>query len=152
MNEEAGQSARSSSEVVAARRDLDLAREDFELRVRDVARAGRRAWKTVRGRARPLVIAGAVVVGALLLIRILRPPSRERRSDRWRPPGEPSLLERALRSAARAMVQTVVSTLGRRVAEGLVSARVSTHDTERVARPRNHPSETALVPTEGKNT
>ena len=100
-------------EVLSARHEVELARADLEVRLRDVGRAGSRIWARVGRRARPFLIGGAVAVGALILIQVVRSASRARRSGSFLPPRGPSLLRMAvgsvfgivMRSATKALVR-----------------------------------------------
>ena len=59
-------------EIVSARHEVELARAELEVRLRDVGRVGSRMWARAGRRARPILIGGAVVVGALLNVVALR--------------------------------------------------------------------------------
>jgi hypothetical protein len=99
--------------VVAARHEVELAKAELEIRLRDVGQAGRLLWARVGRQARPILIGGAIAVGALLLIRALRPRARPR--SEWQPPGRPSLLRAAVGSALGVMARTVATEFARRI-------------------------------------
>src|SRR5688572_3303891 len=101
--------------VVAARHEVELAKAELEIRLRDVGQAGRLLWARVGRRARPVLIGGAIAVGALLLIRAFRSAPRARPRSEWRPPGGPSLLRAAVGSALGVMARTVATEFARRL-------------------------------------
>jgi len=105
--------------VLAARHEVELARAELDVRLRDVGRAGSRVWARVGRRARPFLIGGALVVGALILMRVVRAASRPRRSGEWRSPAEPSLMRMAIRSALGVVLRSAMAALVRRAAERL---------------------------------
>ena len=106
----------SDAAVLVARHDVELARAELEVRLRDVGRAGRRIWTRVGRGARPFLIGGAIAVGALILIHAVRSASRNRRSTDFRPPGAPSLLGRAVGSALGVVMRSVATALVRQAA------------------------------------
>jgi len=101
--------------VLAARHEVDLAKAELEIRLRDVGQAGRLLWARVGKRARPILIGGAIAVGALLLVRAFRSPSRERVRPEWRPPARPSLLRVAVGAALGVVVRSMATELARRI-------------------------------------
>jgi hypothetical protein len=117
----------AGAEVLAARHDVELARADLELRLRDVGLAGRRVWTRMGRRARPFLIGGAIAVGALVLVRVLRPGSRARTGD-WRPPRAPSLLRVAIGAALGILMRSATTALVRHAAERLEPARLERND------------------------
>jgi hypothetical protein len=104
-------------EILAARHQVELARTELEVRLRDVGRSGRRIWTRFGERARPFLIAGAVVVSALILMQAVRSVSRPRRSGNFLPPRGPSLLRMAVGAALGAVVRSAASSLVRRAVE-----------------------------------
>ena len=101
--------------VLAARHEVELAKAELEIRLRDVGQAGRLLWARVGRQARPILIGGAIAVSALLLIRAFRSASRARLRSEWRPPGRPSLLRLAVGSALSVVARTVATELARRI-------------------------------------
>jgi len=102
-------------EVLAARHEVELAKAELEIRLRDVGQAGRLLWARVGRQARPILIGGAIAVGALLLIRALRSAPRARPRSEWQPPGRPSLLRVAVGSALGVIARTVATEFARRI-------------------------------------
>ena len=101
--------------VVAARHEVELAKAELEIRLRDVGQAGRLLWARVGRQARPILIGGAIAVGALLVFRALRSAPRARSRPEWQPPGRPSLLRAAVGSALGVMARTVATEFARRI-------------------------------------
>ena len=105
------------SDVAAARHEVELARADLETRLRAVGRVGSRMWARAGRRARPILIGGAVVVGALLLLRAVRSVSRTQRTHDPSPSRGPSLLRMAVGSALGIVFRGVATALVRRALE-----------------------------------
>ncbi|HVR19576.1 MAG TPA: hypothetical protein VMS65_07765 [Polyangiaceae bacterium] len=105
------------SEILAARHEVELARTEVEVRLRDVGRSGRRIWTRLGERARPFLIGGAVVVSALILMQAVRSVSRTRRSGNFSPPGRPSLLRMAVGAALGIVMRSATTALVRRAVE-----------------------------------
>ena len=102
-------------EVLAARHEVELAKAELELRLRDVGQAGRVLWARVGRRARPILIGGAIAVSALLLIRALRSAAPASPRSEWRPPAGPSLLRLAVGSVLGVVVRSVATELVRQI-------------------------------------
>ena len=104
-------------EIATARHEVELARAELEVRLRDVGRVGSRIWARAGRRARPILIGGAVAVGALLLLRAVRSGSRTRRTGGSSPSRGPSLLRMAVGSALGIVFRGFATALVRRSLE-----------------------------------
>jgi hypothetical protein len=68
----------SDPEIVAAQLDVEIAKANLQNDLNDVRDSGKRALAGMAQKARPVLIAAAVVVGAIVLFRLLRRASRSR--------------------------------------------------------------------------
>jgi hypothetical protein len=117
----------SDPEVLAARGEVLLAKAELESRLHQASDSGRRALGRLARKARPVLIAAAVVVGLVVIVRVARSASRKRRARRIA--GNeiaPSLFKVALGAALRGAVRVLAT----RAAEQAV-ARLAVEQEER---------------------
>ena len=119
------ESERSSSpEIVAAQLDVQLARAELESNLNDVRDSGKRALAGMAQKARPVLIATAVVVGAIVLFRLLRRVSQNRRAPLAivRATESTPLVRIALGAAVRGALRVLATRLAEQAAARLVAA------------------------------
>jgi hypothetical protein len=131
----------SDSEVAAAHREVALAKAELRESLADVSDSSKKALADMARKARPVLIAAAVVVGVVLVVRVVRAASRRRRyaplaivKDTDRTPLTKIALAAALRGALRVLATRLaeqaaarlVMAAERRQAEAEVESSVST--------------------------
>jgi len=101
----------SDPEVLAARGEVLLAKAELESRLHAMGDSGRRALARVARKARPALVAAAVLVGVVVVVRLVQSASRRRRASGWRQAGagQPSLLKVAFGAALRGAVRVVAT-------------------------------------------
>jgi hypothetical protein len=115
----------SNPEVLAARGQVELAKAELESRLYQAGDSGRRALRRMAGKAKPALIAAAVVVGVVLVVRIVR--SKTKRSA-WPhvvvedETGKPSFLKVALGAAVRGALRVVATRVTEQAVARLVTA------------------------------
>jgi hypothetical protein len=115
----------SNPEVLAARGQVELAKAELESRLYQAGDSGRRALRRMAGKAKPALIAAAVVVGVVLVVRIVR--SKTKRSA-WPhvvvedETGKPSFLKVALGAAVRGALRVVATRVTEQALARLVTA------------------------------
>jgi hypothetical protein len=119
------ESERSSSpEIVAAQLDVELAKAELESNLNDVRDSGKKALIGMAQKARPVLIAAAVVVGAIVLFRLIRRASRTRPAPFAivRATESTPLVKIALGAAVRGALRVLATRLAERAAARLVAA------------------------------
>jgi hypothetical protein len=114
----------SSPEIVAAQLDVELAKAQLESNLNDVRDSGKRALVGMAQKARPVLIAAAVVVGAIVLFRLIRRASRTRPAPFAivRATESTPLVKIALGAAVRGALRVLATRLAEQAAARLVAA------------------------------
>jgi uncharacterized integral membrane protein len=114
----------SSPEIVAAQLDVELAKAELESNLNDVRDSGKRALVGMAQKARPVLIAAAVVVGAIVLFRLIRRASRTRPAPFAivRATESTPLVKIALGAAVRGALRVLATRLAEQAAARLVAA------------------------------
>jgi hypothetical protein len=114
----------SDPEIVAAQRDVELAKANLEDNLNDVRDSGKRALAGMAQKARPVLIAAAVVVGAIVLFRLLRRATRSRPAPFAivRATESTPLVKIALGAAIRGALRVLATRLAEQAAARLVVA------------------------------
>ena len=119
------ESERSSSpEIVAAQLDVQLAKAELENNLNDVRDSGKRALIGMAQKARPVLIAAAVVVGAIVLFRLIRRAARTRPAPLAivRATERTPLVKIAIGAAVRGALRVLATRLAEQAAARLVAA------------------------------
>jgi len=114
----------SNPEIVAAQLDVELAKAELESNLNDVRDTGKKALAGMAQRARPVLIAAAVVVGAIVLFRLIRRASRSRPAPVAIVGATEStpLVKIAVGAALRGMLRVLATRLAEQAAARLVAA------------------------------
>jgi hypothetical protein len=114
----------SDPEILAARGKVELAKAELESRLYQAGDTGKRALNRMAGKAKPVALVAAAIVGAVVVARLVR--SRSRRRSQWAPPAEahaaPSLFRVALGAAVRGAIRVLAARLAEQAAARLVAA------------------------------
>jgi hypothetical protein len=113
----------SDPEVLAARGEVLLAKAELESRLHQASDSGRRALGRMARKARPVLIAAAVVVGLVVVVRLARSASKRRRARRSAEnEAGPSLFKVALGAALRGAVRVLATRAAEQAAARLALA------------------------------
>jgi hypothetical protein len=117
-------SLESDPEVLAARGEVELAKAELESRLYQASDSGRRALGRMARKARPVLIAAAVVIGVVVVARLARSVARKRRVRHAIENGQanPSLLRVAFGAALRGAVRVIATRVAEQAAARLALA------------------------------
>jgi hypothetical protein len=119
------ESERSSSpEIVAAQLDVELAKAELKTNLNEVRDSGKKALVGMARKARPVLIAAAVVVGAIVLFRLIRKAVRTRPAPLAivRATESTPLVKIAVGAAIRGALRVLATRLAEQAAARLVAA------------------------------
>ncbi|HEX6273301.1 MAG TPA: hypothetical protein VFZ53_09680 [Polyangiaceae bacterium] len=118
------ESENSDPDILAARGKVELAKAELESRLYQAGDTGRRALTRMAGKAKPIAIVAAALVGVVVVARLFR--SRANRRRGWVRPaaasGNPSLFRVALGAAVRGAVRVLVARMAEQAAARLLVA------------------------------
>lgn len=112
----------SDPEVLAARGQVALAKAEFESSLHQASDSGRRALGRMARKARPVLVAAAVVVGIVIVARVARSIAKKRRTRRSAQDQGPSLFRVALGAALRGAVRVLATRVAEQAAARIALA------------------------------
>jgi hypothetical protein len=114
----------SDPDILAARGKVELAKAELENRLYQAGDTGKRALARMAGKAKPVAIVAAAIVGVVVIARLVR--SRSRRRAAWRPPadvrGAQPLYRVVLGAAVRGALRVLAARMAEQAAARLIAA------------------------------